>query len=100
MEACPSRCEKPGTFQGIGSIKLAKNFICLSCNVDFIVPISLKFIFEQLMKLDFDKRYSENITEINRLMESLLQNGLDFVQLCNIQKLETDRTFGIKTHLN
>jgi hypothetical protein len=52
------------------------------------------------MKLDFDKRYSENITEINRLMESLLQNGLDFVQICNIQKLETDRTFGIKTHLN
>ncbi|XP_046446121.1 dynein regulatory complex subunit 2-like [Daphnia pulex] len=47
----------------------------------------------ELMKLDFDKRYSENITEINRLMESLLQNGLDFVQLCNIQKLETDRTF-------
>ncbi len=50
------------------------------------------------MKLDFDKRYSENITEINRLMESLLQNGLDFVQICSIQKLETDRTYG-KAHI-
>lgn len=47
------------------------------------------------MKLDFDKRYSENITEINRLMESLLQNGLDFVQICDGQKLETDTTFGL-----
>lgn len=49
----------------------------------------------QLMKLDFDKRYTENITEINRLMESLLQSGLDFVQICDRQKMESERTYGL-----
>ncbi|XP_032776414.2 dynein regulatory complex subunit 2 [Daphnia magna] len=47
----------------------------------------------ELMKLDFDKRYTENITEINRLMESLLQSGLDFVQICDRQKMESERTY-------
>lgn len=48
-----------------------------------------------MMKLDFDKRYSENVIEINRLQESLLQSGLDFVQICNGQKSETGKTIGL-----
>lgn len=68
------------------------NFILFSCNIDILCHFH--YVILQLMKLDFDKRYSENITEINRLMESLLQNGLDFVQICDSQKLETDRTYG------
>ena len=47
-----------------------------------------------MMKVDFDKRYSENITEINRLLEALTQSGLDFVEICDDQKLVSEKTFG------
>ena len=52
-------------------------------------------MYLQMMKIDFDKRYKENILEINRLQDSLIQSGLDFVSICKEQKSETDKTISM-----
>ncbi len=59
------------------------------------MSMSMPLFNMQMMKLDFDKRFAENITEINRLLEALLQSGLDFVSICTVQKYETERTYGL-----
>ncbi len=46
-----------------------------------------------MMKLDFDKRFSENSLEIGRLMEALFQSGVDFVQQSEGHKRGTQETF-------
>ena len=46
-----------------------------------------------MMKLDFDKRFQRNNTEIHRLTESLLQSGVDFAKLCQDNRKHMAYTF-------
>lgn len=47
-----------------------------------------------MMKIDFDKRFVENNLEINRLMEALVQSGIDFVDMSEAHKAATKTTNG------
>lgn len=50
-----------------------------------------------MMKIDFDKRFAENNQEINRLMEALVQSGVDFVNMSDAHKAATKCTNGMQS---